>query len=65
MMRLKDNRHEITKLDAQFPLMIILKEEDLFLGRRALRNLISNPDTEIRHPIDNLASTYIRTENQT
>ena len=60
MMRIKDNRHEKTKNATQFSTMIITKKEDLVLGLRTLRILISNPDLEggtVRHLIDQLAST--------
>ena len=68
MMRLEDNRLETTNSAVQFSLMITIKEGDLTLGLRILRNSISNPDTEtrtIRHPIDKLASTQMGTELQT
>ena len=48
--------------------MITIKEEDLVLGFRTLRNSFSNPDTKIRtfrHSIDKLVSTQIQTEIQT
>ena len=68
MLRLKVNKLGTTKSVEQFLLMMILKEEDLFLGLTALRILISNPDTQIktiRHPINKLTSTQIGTEIQT
>ena len=68
MMRLKDNRHGITKSAAQSSLMITVNEEDRNLGLRIIKISVSNPDTAItttRHPIDKLASTQIGTEIQT
>ena len=68
IMRLRDSRLGTLKSVKQFSLMITIKGEDLILGRRKLRNLISNPDTEIktiRHPIDKLPSTQTGTEIQT
>ena len=65
-MRLKDNRHGTIKSAAQISLMITIKEEDLTLGLRALRILISNLDRGIRIIRINpdLASTQIETETQ-
>ena len=68
MIRLKDNRHEITKSAAQFSLMITINEEDRTLGLRIIKISVSNPDTETRttrHPTDRLASTQIGTGIQT
>ena len=68
MIRLKDNRHEITKSATQSSLMITINEEYRTLGLRIIKISVSNPDTEIRttrHPIDKLVSTQIGTETQT
>ena len=67
-MRLKDNRHGITKSAEQYSLMTTIREEDRTLGLRITKTSISNPDTGIRttrHPIDKMASTQIGTEIQT
>ena len=67
MMKIKDNRNEVTKRVAQFSFMTITKEKDITLGLRTVRYLISNPVEEIRrirHPIDKLASTQTGTEIQ-
>ena len=68
MIRLRDNRHGITKSAAQSSLMITLNEENRTLGLRITKISISNPDTETRttrHPTDGLTSTQIGTEIQT
>ena len=68
MIRLRDNRHEITKNAVQPSLMTIINEDDRTLGLRKIRTSISNTDTETRttrHPFDSLASTQIGTEIQT
>ena len=68
MIRLKDNKLELTKNAAQSALMITINEEDRTLGLRTLKISISNPDTETRktrHPIDKLASTQIGAEIKT
>ena len=68
MMKLRDNRHEITESAEQSSLMITINGEDLTLGLRIIKISVSNPDTEtrtIRHPFDKLASTQIETEIQT
>ena len=65
MIRLKDNRHGITKSAAQSSLMITINEENRFLGLRTTKISINNSDTETRttrHPTDRLASTQIGTE---
>ena len=66
-MRLKENRHGITKSAAQFSLMITINEEDRTLGLRIIKISGSNPDTETRttrHPTDRLASTQIGTKSK-
>ena len=68
MIRLKDNKLEITKSAAQSALMITIRGEDRTLGLRALKVSISNRDTETRttrHLIDKLASTQIAAEIKT
>ena len=58
MIRLRDNRHEITKSAEQSSLMITINEEDRTLGLKITKISISNPDTETkttRHPTDKLA----------
>ena len=67
VIRLKDNRHEITKSAKQSSLMTTINEEDRTLGPRIIRTSVSNPDTETRttrHPTDRLASIQIGTETQ-
>ena len=67
-MRLKDNRHGITKSAAQSSLMITINKEDRILGLRIIKTSVSNPDTETRttrHPIDKMASTLIGTATPT
>ena len=68
MIRLRDNRHEITKNTAETSLMITINEEDRTLGLRITKIPVSNPDTETRttrHPINKLASIQIGAEIQT
>ena len=68
MIRLKDNRHEITKSAVQSALMITINEEDRTLGLRIIKITVSNPGTETRttkHPIGRLALTQIGTEIRT
>ena len=68
MIRLKDNKLEITKSAAQSSLMTTINAEDLTLGLRTLKFSASNPDTEIRTtrlPINKMAPTQIGTEFQT
>ena len=67
-MRLKENRHGITKSAAQISLMITINEEDRTLDLRIIKISGSNPDTETRtnrHRTDRLASTQIGTGIQT
>ena len=67
MIRVKDNRHEISKSAVQSSLMITINEEDRTCGLRITKISIINPDTETRttrHPTNRLASTQIGTETQ-
>ena len=67
MMRIKNNRHEITKSTAQSLLMTSTNEEDLTLGLRITKISINSLDTETkttRQPTDRLASNEIGTEIQ-
>ena len=50
MIRLKDNRHEITMNAAQSSLMTTRRKEDRTLGLRIFKISVSNPETQIRTP---------------